>query len=543
MIDEKPSSHQPEYVLPVSSADAPRSPGVQGDEARADHAVAPPGDEVERAKFDLHRSGPPPKLESAPLPWGYGVDRITALVRSPDNLFLYWEITDDGIAAARSRLGPAGANGWFNLRVYDTTGQHFDGTNAHSYVDLYVERAQREHFIGVQRPGSSVHVEIGVMTQEGYFQPIARSGRADFPRKSPSPNTSLEWMTVTSADENPAAAPYHSRYDGPSGPPAEVPPSSQASPELPEPHVSRTTVHAGPSTSWTISKSITSEWVTLSPHDIEHLIELPAFFQAWRTQWRSDLRHLRWAGQWPGAPIDGAAFEWRAGPFPLEVTGVTDPTRVEALLGGVPMLVSSEWGPVQIVGPWQVKIAGLESRPERRVIATWTMHWIKVAPPIFERWITGVERILYGAREHFAEVLGASEVAAARSLGASEAWRIGASERMWLGASEWMAFGASEWMAVGASGLAMLGASAVAGRGASESVLWGASEWLAQGGSEWLARGASELVAMGASESVALGASESVALGGSEHLSLGASESVALGGSERLSIGASEWRH
>jgi hypothetical protein len=510
MNDEKPSSQ--EFVLPVSSADAPGS-------------QRPPGDEVERAKFDLHRSGPPPQLESTPLPWGYGVDRITALVRSPDNLFLYWEMTDDGIAAARSRLGPAGAHGWYNLRIYDTTGRSFDGTNANSYVDLHVERAQREHFLGVHRPGSSVHVEIGVMTHEGYFQPIARSGRADFPRKSPSPNTSLEWMTVTSADENPAAAPYHSRYRGsPYSPPAEAPPSSGAPPDVEVPHASTTTVHVGMSQSWTISKSSTSEWVTLSPHDLQQLVELPAFFSAWRTQWRSDLRHLRWAGQWPGAPIDGAAFEWRAGPFPLEVTGIADPARVEVLLGGAPMLVSSEWGPVQIVGPWRVTIGGFESRPQRRVIATWTMHWIKVAPPIFERWITGIERLTYGAEQHFAEALGASELASSHWLGASEAWRIGASERMLLGASEWMAMGASEWMAIGASGLAMLGASALAARGASEWVMWGASEWLAHGGSEWLAQGASELVAVGASESVALGASDLLGLGASEGLTIGASE-------------------
>src|SRR5579863_4050028 len=86
-----------------------------------DRRDAPPADGnlVERAKFDLHGEGkkgePSPALESAPLPWGYGADRITALVRSPDDLYVYWEVTDPGIGSARARLGPHGASGWLNL--------------------------------------------------------------------------------------------------------------------------------------------------------------------------------------------------------------------------------------------------------------------------------------------------------------------------------------------------------------------------------------------------------------------------------------------
>ena len=70
----------------------------------------------------------------------------------------------------------------------------------------------------IRRPSSSMHVEIGMKSHEGFFQPIARSGRADFPRSGPSPNTHLEWMTVTSADPPPCVAPYRSRYSGPEPP-------------------------------------------------------------------------------------------------------------------------------------------------------------------------------------------------------------------------------------------------------------------------------------------------------------------------------------
>src|SRR5205085_906807 len=146
---------------------------------------------------------------------GYGENRITAIVRDPDSAYLYWEITDEGIASARSRLGPAGADGWCNLRVYDTTGRAFDGTNANDYFDIRVDRADREYFLMIRRPTSTMHAEVGIKTHEGFFQPIARSGRADFPRNAPSGNTTLDWMTVTSEDAPPAVEPYRSRYTGP----------------------------------------------------------------------------------------------------------------------------------------------------------------------------------------------------------------------------------------------------------------------------------------------------------------------------------------
>ena len=138
------------------------------------------------------------EIDAGELPWGYGENRITVVVRDPDSAYLYWEIDDEGIAAARSRLGKAGERGWCNLRIYDTTGREFDGTNANDYFDLTVDRADREYYVMIRRPASSMHAEVGIKTDEGFFQAISRSGRADFPRSSPSPNATLEWMTITS---------------------------------------------------------------------------------------------------------------------------------------------------------------------------------------------------------------------------------------------------------------------------------------------------------------------------------------------------------
>ena len=61
-------------------------------------------------KFDLG-PGDEPADEVAPsnIPWGYGHDRVTAMVVDPERLFVYWEVTDDAVAAARARARAAAA--------------------------------------------------------------------------------------------------------------------------------------------------------------------------------------------------------------------------------------------------------------------------------------------------------------------------------------------------------------------------------------------------------------------------------------------------
>ena len=131
------------------------------------------------------RGGPNRRTTPGKLPWVlWRRQESSALVRSPDALFVYWEITDDAIALARGAVSvPAGVHGWCNLRVYDTTARDFDGTNANSYFDVTVDRSVREFFLDLRKPTAAFHVEIGIKTHEGYFQTtIARPGRAELPR-------------------------------------------------------------------------------------------------------------------------------------------------------------------------------------------------------------------------------------------------------------------------------------------------------------------------------------------------------------------------
>jgi len=131
------------------------------------------------------------------LPWGYGHDRITAMVVDPTRLFVYWELTDEGIDRARAQMAPAATHvATLAFRVYDVTGIIFDGTNAHRHLEQPIERRQRHSTLEIGRPGSTVVVEVG-LRHGSRFVRVARSRRADFPRREPAATHTVEWRTVT----------------------------------------------------------------------------------------------------------------------------------------------------------------------------------------------------------------------------------------------------------------------------------------------------------------------------------------------------------
>src|SRR3990167_1730462 len=98
--------------------------------------------------------GAPPSFGN--IPWGYGENRVTAMARDPQWIFVYWELTDDAIARARAEVNAPDAE--CILRVYDTTHRLFDGTNANWYMDVPVYRPANNHYVFVGHPASTLHV-------------------------------------------------------------------------------------------------------------------------------------------------------------------------------------------------------------------------------------------------------------------------------------------------------------------------------------------------------------------------------------------------
>ncbi len=441
-------------------------------------------------KFDLG-----PAVDAAPMPqhipWGYGHDRVTAMVIDPERLYVYWEVTDDAVAAARAGLGPAGANAWLNLRVYDISGRLFDGTNAHSYFDHRIERHDRQWFFVINKPTSSATVEVGLKSEEGYFAKIVRSGRAEFPRREPMPGGPVEWLTVRASGEiqghHHGGAPGNGAAAGGHGGEAGGAPGGGPGPGGETPSWADWTEHFGGFPAPGGNRAVGRRWEWQEQSGAE---------------WTGDVKRTEWVG-----PL--LRTEWESGPFtyPIEV-----PSSVVEVRDSGEISVRTENGRVHVVyGPWQVVIRGLGARAERRVLGTWEYKRQVAVSGGFERFGTGEA--------------GEGHVAP----GSSEWMSLGASERSWLGSSELRLGGASELWMMGASEMLLGGSSELMYAGASERRLRGGSETMYAGASERMMRGASELTYAGASERMMMGASERGLGGASEFPYGGASEQFGAG--------------
>jgi hypothetical protein len=446
-------------LRPTPPASVPASP-TAATEDRATQAANGPL----RAKFDLgpdvDDGGPPPNI-----PWSYGIDRVTAMAVDPRRLYVYWEVTDSAIAAARKNLGARGVDAWLNLRVYDITGRLFDGTNAHSYSDERIGRDVRQWFFEIGKPSSMACVEVGLKSPEGYFVKIARSGRVEFAREAPQQESSFEWLTVRTATGH-AGAPVEGGAPRPDG------------------ALGGATGGAGADDWQGWSDGAGFPIPGGGPRGTEH-----GFGNEFEWRETSDESYQRELGrvEWVG-PVTRS--EWQSGPFSHSVDA---PSLLELRETGE-VSMRTEDGIVHVVyGPWQVVIRGVGGRAERRVLATWEYRRTIERPG-------GVERD--EAAGHWEPV----------APGASEMRFVGASDRRWAGASELLARGGSEMYMVGAS----------------ERLYGGASERLYRGASERLYRGASERVQRGASERRLGGASERQIAGGAQHQTtgLGASENA-----------------
>ena len=433
-------------------------------------------------KFDLGPQDVVPMPKD--IPWGYGHDRITAMAVDPMRLYLYWEATDNAIAAARAGLGAAGERAWLNVRVYDITGRLFDGTNAHSYFDHRVERHERQWFFSIDKPTSNACAELGLRSEEGYFVKIARSGRVEFPRNEPVGGGGIEWLSVRGANV--------SRFAGgaPGGAARGVGPGPAGGGGAPGGGGDRP--QGQDSGDW-------QEWTDGAGFPVPRGQRL--FGRTWQRRestgehWTSDWTKTEWVG-----PV--LRTEWESGPFtyPIDV-----PEGSIEVQDNGEVSVRSEGGRTHVMyGPWQVVIRGIGARAERRVLGTWE----------YRRQIAvegGVERT--------------ATVGGGYAPGSSEWLMMGASERAWMGASELLWRGASELWLMGASEMLFAGASERAFLGGSEYRFRGASELRFKGASELLLGGATERSFAGASERMFAGASERGFVGASEHFG-GASENL-----------------
>jgi hypothetical protein len=112
----------------------------------------------------------------------FGVDRIVALCRDPETLFVYFELR----RATRDRIGQHFGRAFdelpLALRIYDVTGVAFDGGNAHAVGSIDLGAHEDHRYIGDCRAGGSYVVDYGLWTDAGQFFTVMRSVPVVTPR-------------------------------------------------------------------------------------------------------------------------------------------------------------------------------------------------------------------------------------------------------------------------------------------------------------------------------------------------------------------------
>jgi len=157
-------------------------------------------EQVSVSKYDIEspvgRIEPPqPVEEYRELPPSYGDTKLIALVRDPEWVFAYWEISDT--TRAEFNIPKGKHNKEMAFRVYDATGIQFDGTNAVSWFDVPINDYAVSWYLKLPESGRTYIIDLGVYSDDGIFRTIARSNPVMLPPTGVSPYTDEEWMHIT----------------------------------------------------------------------------------------------------------------------------------------------------------------------------------------------------------------------------------------------------------------------------------------------------------------------------------------------------------
>ncbi|MGI6554215.1 MAG: DUF4912 domain-containing protein [Bacillota bacterium] len=128
-------------------------------------------------------------IENLEFPISYGKNQVTLLVRDPDWLFAYWEIT----ATTQSEFSKQFGNAWSiskpTLRIYDVT----NGTPK-IYYDIQIQDNAESWYIHVGKPNHSFFVDLGRVLPDGRFYCIARSNIVTTPTNRVSDIIDPNWL-------------------------------------------------------------------------------------------------------------------------------------------------------------------------------------------------------------------------------------------------------------------------------------------------------------------------------------------------------------
>lgn len=136
------------------------------------------------------------------LPSNYGITRIVLLVRDPNWVYAYWEITDN---AKNKVMEITGTDDWKKnkqiLRIYEVPSSGQNGDNARRMFDIEIGQYSNNWYIQMPSADRNYIAEIGVLNSNGIFYKIARSNKIYMPRESVSDIIDDKWISAPNYDE------------------------------------------------------------------------------------------------------------------------------------------------------------------------------------------------------------------------------------------------------------------------------------------------------------------------------------------------------
>jgi len=128
--------------------------------------------------------------------------RVVLLPVDPYLAHIYWKIASDQLEKAKEGLGSDYGRSRAALRFYDVTNVVFDGTNACSFFDVYVDLQSKKWYVNLQSPERSYFVELGLKAEDGFLFPFARSDIVETPCDRPAARGDERYMIVAESGES-----------------------------------------------------------------------------------------------------------------------------------------------------------------------------------------------------------------------------------------------------------------------------------------------------------------------------------------------------
>jgi hypothetical protein len=156
-----------------------------------------------------YTDGPQPESpveQGAPLPEGYGDNRLVIMARDPYWFFGYWEFTKERADQLRAEHGDdIFDRAALVLRVYHASDIPTDGIDSHRFFDVDLHRFARSAYCKVPESGKRYVADLGLRLPDGRFISVLRSNKIRMPLGRVSEKTDSQWMAIgygASEEEN-----------------------------------------------------------------------------------------------------------------------------------------------------------------------------------------------------------------------------------------------------------------------------------------------------------------------------------------------------